>query len=115
MSTYLEKYSTLQEELWADFTQLVRQGAIFPELQDVAYPLDIQPKGMSRYTDGRCWFYATRLLATPDYQLHLGEDLIVGTSPVRFMDTEHQVHELEPDILDLYWLASLLDAAKPIV
>lgn len=114
MTTYREKYSCLQQELWTAFTLLVRQGAIFPELLDVVYPLGIQKQGLARDSEGRYWFYTYKLLAIPDYQLHQGEDLIVGTSHIRFMDSNHQVHELEPDIADLYWLASLLDAARPI-
>lgn len=112
--TYREKYTSLQQELWVNFTLLVRQGAIFPELQDVAYALHVQSEGLSRDSEGRCWFYASRLLPMPDYQLHQGEDLIVATTPVRFIDTNNQVHELEPDIADLYWLSGLLDAAKSV-
>lgn len=114
MLTYREKYSSLQQELWHGFTLIVRQGASFPELLDVVYPLGIQREGLSHDSEGRCWFYASKLLAMPDYQLHLGEDLIVGTTPVRFVDSKHQVHELEPDITDLYWLASVLDTAEPL-
>lgn len=114
MSAYREKYSSLQQELWRDFTRLVRQGAVFPELLDVVYPIGMQREGLSRDSEGRCWFYASKLLAIPDYQLHQGEDLIVATTPVLFMGTDNQLHELEPDIADLYWLASVLDTARPL-
>lgn len=106
---YFNRYITLREELWKGFEELVRQGARFPELLFVTHPREENPIGLSVTTDGDNWFYAKELVADPEYNLHIGEDLIVATSEVTFIDTEGKKHRLEPDILDLYWLSELLD------
>jgi hypothetical protein len=110
--TYFEQYITLRQNLWTNFEKLVRKGAAFPALLDVCYPIAKNPQGLSVNTEGRAWFYATHLLANSDYTLHEGDDLIVATHKVTFMDTNDNTHILEPDILDLYWLAELLDGAE---
>lgn len=109
---YFSTYLAFRSELWTAFEQLVRQGARFPQLQDVSYPQGENPAGLSVSTEGKSWFYATELLADPAYHLLVGEDLIVGTSPVTFLDTNEKTHQLEPDILDLYWLSELLDKSE---
>lgn len=96
-------------ELWKGFEQLVRKGAIFPALLDVTYPRGENPVGLSVDSEGNSWFLAKELLAEPKYNLHFGEDLIIATSKVTFIDTEGKKHNLEPDILDLYWLSELLN------
>lgn len=110
--SYFEEYIALRQKMWADFESIVRKGAQFPELLDVCYPIGKNPHGLSINTEGRCWFYATELIANSNYELHEGEDLIVATHEVTFIDTNDNTHVLEPDILDLYWLAELLDGAK---
>ena len=110
--SFFEQYITLRQNLWNHFEQIVRKGAEFPELLDVRYPIGKNPHGLSVDTEGRAWFYATHLLDNPNYELHEGEDLIVATHKVTFMDTNDNTHVIEPDILDLYWLAELLDGAK---
>jgi UTP-glucose-1-phosphate uridylyltransferase len=109
---YFNKYIALREELWNAFEQLVRKGAEFPELIEVSYPKGENPEGLSITTDGDSWFYAKSLIANPSYNLHLGEDIIVATSPVTFMDIDDNTHTIEPDILDLYWLSELLDKSE---
>lgn len=106
---YFDKYIALREELWKEFEKLVRKGARFPELLDVVYPKGKNPAGLSTTTDGDSWFYAKELLADSNYNLHIGEDIIVETTKVTFLDTNGKKHQVEPDILDLYWLSELLD------
>jgi hypothetical protein len=106
---YLDRYMAFREELWKEFEDLVREGTRFPELLDVTYPRGENPIGLSIDADGDSWFYSKELLADPGYKLHIGEDLIVATRKVTFIDTEDKKHRLEPDILDLYWLSELLD------
>ena len=107
-----KKYLELRNELWKEFESQVRKGATFPELLDVAYPSGKNPPGLSVDTDGNSWFYAKALEKNPEYKLHSGEDLMVGTNKVTFVDTNDQRHEVEPDDLDLYWLSKLLDGAN---
>ena len=111
--SHLQQVLALRSSLWADFAALVRRGADFPQLREVFYPVGAHAPGLGRCTDGRYWFYATRLLANPQYRLLEGEDLIVGAGRVVFLDTDGRRHELEPDILDLIWLAETLDEAQP--
>ena len=106
---YFDKYISLRVELWREFENLVKRGAKFPELLDVIYPRGENPKGLSLTTEGDSWFYAKELIADPNYSLHIGEDIIVASSQVTFIDTDSQRHKIEPDILDLYWLSELLD------
>jgi len=112
---YHDKYLQLREELWREFEALVRRGATFPELLDVTYPsshpAELRPQGLPVDSEGNPWFYARALERNPQYNLHWGEDLIVGTSKVIFIASDGQRHEIEPDILDLYWLSALLDSA----
>ena len=110
-NTYLARYLALRDEIWIAFEALVRRGARFPALADVTYPRGINPPGLSRDTDGNSWFYASALMANPEYQLHHGEDLIVGANPVVFIDQAEPQHRIEPNTIDVYWLAQLLDAA----
>ena len=98
--------------MWSAFEALVRKGATFPHLQDVTYPRGENPKGVSLNSDGDSWFYAQALVANQEYQLHKGEDIIIGTNKVTFIDTNEKEHTLEPDILDLYWLSELLDGYR---
>lgn len=109
---YFDKYIKLREELWQEFEKLVRKGARFPELLEVIYPIGINPTGLSKTTEGNSWFYATELIANPNYNLHIGEDIITETTKVTFKDTNGKTQNLEPDILDLYWLSELLDKSK---
>ena len=111
---YFDKYISFREELWVEFENLVRIGAKFPKWLDVTYPRGENPKGLSLTTEGDSWFYAKELIADPDYSLHIGEDIIVGTSQVTFIDTDGKRHQIEPDILDLYWLSELLDNNEEI-
>lgn len=111
---YYERYIKLRDDAWRAFEALVRQGAVFPALSAVTCPRGVRPPGLAINAQGDSWFYAKALKANPDYKLHIGEDLIVGTTPVVFIDAEGMSREVEPDILDLYWLSQLLDgAAKP--
>lgn len=109
---YFDEYIALREKLWNEFEKLVRKGAKFPELLDVTYPRGINPDGLSIDTDGDSWFMAKELVANPDYVLHIGEDLIVGTGEVEFISTTGQHHKLVPDILDLHFVSQCLDGAK---
>jgi len=110
-AAYFSRYLALRDEIWIAFEALVRRGARFPELADVTYPRGVNPAGLSRDTEGNSWFYANELLANPSYQLHRGEDLIVASNAVVFIDEAGTHHRLEPDTLDIHWLAQLLDAA----
>ena len=109
---YHDKYMELRDELWKEFESLVRGGAAFPELLDVSYPRGVNPQGLSIDTEGNSWFYAKALEKKPEYKLHKGEDMIVGTNQVVFIGSNDQRHVLEPDDLDLYWLSVLLDGAE---
>lgn len=111
---YFDKYKSFREELWIEFENLVKKGAKFPELLDVTYPRGENPIGLPLTTDGDSWFYAKELIADPDFSLHIGEDIIVGTSQVTFIDNYGKRHQIEPDILDLYWLSQLLDSYDKI-
>ncbi|NRQ41409.1 hypothetical protein HRH59_02325 [Rheinheimera sp. YQF-2] len=107
-----DKYLELRDELWMVFEALVRTGAAFPELLGVSYPRGINPSWLNVDTEGNSWFYATALEKNPDYVLHKGEDLVVGANKLIFIDNNRHRHEIEPDILDLYWLSELLDNAN---
>lgn len=106
---YFDRYIKFREELWSKFEIVVREGITFPELLDVTYPKGENPKGVSVNTDGNSWFYAKELLADSDYNLHIGEDIIIATSKVTFIDAKGRKREIEPDILNLYFLSKLLD------
>jgi len=108
----LDRYLAFSEGLWSEFAELVRRGAVFPELVDVACPRGLHPPGLGRTTQGDSWFYAKRLVADPGYVLHLGEDLIVATGEVTFEDADGGLRRFAPDILDLYWLSEVLDHAR---
>lgn len=108
----LDRYLAFRESLWSEFAALVRRGGVFPELFDVTCPRGMHPPGLGRTTQGDSWFYAKRLVADPDYVLHLGEDLIVATGEVTFEDADGVLRRIEPDILDLYWLSEMLDHAR---
>lgn len=107
----MKRYLKLREEMWNAFDLLVKKGAKFPELIDVYYPIGTNPEGLMLTTDGRSKFLAKELVANPKYQMHIGEDMIVGTGLVTFIDVRGNHRELEPDITDTYWLAELLDGA----
>ena len=109
--SYHQKYLRLREELWEQFAALVQVGASFPELIDVTYPHGVNPAHLPVDTEGRSWIQARSINSQPGYVLHRGEDLIIGTNPVTFVDTEGKPHQIEPDSLDIYWLSTLLDAA----
>jgi hypothetical protein len=111
---YFDRYIALRDELWNEFEKLVRKGVKFPELLDVTYPRGENPKGLSLNTDGDSWFYAKELMANPQYNLHIGEDLIVATSLVTFIGVDGKEYQLEPDILDLHWLCELIDKNEAV-
>jgi hypothetical protein len=105
---YIDKYLSLREELWTEFEKMVRTGASFHGSTDTCIK-GYNPVELPKTTEGDSWFLAKEIIADPDYVLHLGEDIIVGTGEVDFRDTEGTVYRIEPDILDLLWLADLLD------
>ena len=113
--SYTAKYINFQDELWEEFEALVRIGAEFPQYVDVTYPIGINPKGLTKDTEGRSSFLAKELIANPNYNIRpdLGpKDLLVEVNHVTFIDTEGQKRKLEPDIPDLYWICELLDGSK---
>ena len=103
------RYLALRDDLWQQFEALVKVGAHFPQWLTVTYPKGENPSGLSKTTEGDSWFFAIRLLPDPNFVLHVGEDLIVDTNPVTFVDVNGKKHLLKPDILDLYWLSEILD------
>ncbi len=109
---YIDKYLELREEIWSAFEKLVRKGAIFNFTVDFKCSQGIEAVGVRSDTEGNYWFQATELVADPKYNLHIGEDLIVGTSKITiiFGNKKQIKHTIEPDILDLYWLCNLLDS-----
>ena len=107
---YVDKYNKLRGELWEQFQLLVRSGATLPTLVSTVYPKGINPDGLSIDTDGQSWFYAKEIIKDDNYNLNLGEDIIVGIQKVKFKDIDNRVHEITPDNLDLYWLCEILDA-----
>jgi hypothetical protein len=109
---YFDKYIKLRDELWSEFESLVKVGAKFQNLLDVNYPRGQNPIGLSKTTDGDSWFFATEIVANAKYKLQIGEDLIVGTGKVTFIDVDGKKHKIEPDILDLFWLSNLIDNAQ---
>ena len=111
---HLDKYLEYRAELWSEFENLVRQGAKFSEVVFVRYPRGENPKGLSLTTEGDSWFHANELVANPNYKLHIGVDIIVGTTPVTFLDLDDKPYLVEPDILDIHWLCELLDAHEKI-
>ena len=113
--SYTVKYINFQDELWGKFEALVRKGAQFPEYVDVTYPIGINPKGLTKDTEGRSSFLAKELVAHPNYNIkpYLGpKDLLVEVNHVTFIDAKGQQRKLEPDIADLYWICELLDGSK---
>ena len=109
---YIEKYIELREELWKEFESTVKTGAKLPTLVSTVYPIGINPPNLSVDTDGQSWFYAKEIIKDENYQLHIGEDIIVGTNKIKIIDTDNEIHVIEPDTLDLYWLSEILDAKK---
>ena len=109
---YHDRYLGFREELWQAFDQLVRKGATFSVPVDVRYPYGENPPELLLDTEGRSSFLAKGIKANSDYELHVGEDIIVGTGRVVFIDWYDTECELEPDILDLSWLSELLDAVR---
>lgn len=115
--SYLKEYLNYREELWMKFQDLVRRGAKFPMLIDVTYASGINPEGLMKDTDGRSLFMAKELIADPNYSVRpeIGpKDIIIEFNYVKFVDTDDKIHHLEPDIIDLYWLCSVLDGADGI-
>jgi len=112
---YLDRYIKLRDEIWAEFEKLVRKGARFPTALDVTYPRGKNPDGLAVDSEGDSYICAIEVRADPQYQLHIGEGLIVGTSKVTFVDLEGNAHKIEPDILDTYWLCQCLDEARGLL
>jgi len=108
---FFDRYIKFREELWAEFDAMVKQGAKFPELIDVTYPYGEKYEDLIIDSDGRYSFLAKELVPDPDYQMHIGVDIIVATGNVTFIDSMGQRRTLEPDIIDTYWLCQFLDAA----
>lgn len=110
---YLDKYLEYRDELWEEFERTVRKGAELDIITAVYYPRGVKVRGLPTNTEGQRWFYAKEIIANPEYNLHIGKDLIVGTGKVTFVDAEDgRKHTLEPDILDTYWICELLDNRK---
>ncbi len=109
---HLAHIHKLQEEWKYKFESIVRNGASFPSLISVEYPFGINPIGLSKTTEGRSWFFAKVIKANPNYQLEIGEDIVVAYGDVEFIDSEGNSHVLEPDLTDLYWVAEVLDNAE---
>jgi hypothetical protein len=107
---YIDKYNELRKELWNEFQSTVRTGAKLPTLVSTVYPIGINPPNVSKDTDGQSWFYAKEIVKDEKYQLHIGEDIIVDTNKIKIIDTDNQIHEIEPDTLDLHWISEILDA-----
>jgi|GEM_PF-4708946 len=112
MGEYQDHLYKFQKELWKEFEKLVKVGAKL-QATSVSYPIGINPDGLSRDSENRSYFLATELKSNPNYVLNIGEDLIVGTGIVEFKDSDGNSHRLEPDIVDLYWLAEIVDTAMP--
>lgn len=113
MKKYQERLYNLQTELWVKFEALVKTGALLPSIS-VEYPRGINPKGLYVDSEGISYFLASKLIANPNYILNNGEDLIISTNIVEFVDVEENTHKLEPNIIDLDWLAELIDTATPL-
>ena len=111
---YIDRYYQFRDEVWAKFEDTVKKGAVLFEITEVTYPRGINVKGLSKTTNGDCWFYAKSIIANPKYVMHLGEDIIIGTGKVTFVDIENKHHSLEPDIVNLDWLCKLIDNTKPV-
>ena len=112
---YTDRYIEFEEELWNKFELLVREGAKFPSLVDVTYPKGINPQGLIKDTDGRSSFLAKELVQDSNYKLKADineNDIIVDFNKVKFIDSNNNVHQIEPDVIDLYWICQILDSAK---
>lgn len=106
-----DRYMELRTQLWDEFERLVKRGARFMPFVDVTCPKGVHPEGLSKNTEGESWFYAKGLVSNPTYKLHAGEDFVVATNSVVFIDINGRAHEFTPNVLDLYWLSELLDSA----
>ena len=107
---YIDKYIKLRNELWSEFESTVRTGAKLPTLVSTVYPIGINPPNISIDTDGQSWFLAKEIVKDENYELHIGEDIIVNTNNIKIIDSDNNIHEIKPDTLDLYWLSEILDA-----
>lgn len=112
MKSYTDRIYELQDELWKKFDLIVKSGAKFPTLIGVEYPFGINPPGLIKTTEDRSYFLAKEIKSNPNYVMNIGEDLIVETGAVVFIGTDDEKHKLEPDVVDLHWLAELVDAAE---
>ena len=111
MENFKKEYSDLRDRMWKSFDDLVRKGAKLRTV-DTRYPRGINPPGLDTCSEGDSYFLAAEIVADPHYNLHQGEDIIVGTGKVKFKDYDGNTHTIEPDILDLYWLAEILDPSE---
>jgi hypothetical protein len=107
MKELADQYFDLRSRMWSAFEQLVRQGGRFTVPVDTFYPHGVAAPGLPVTTEKQSYFLSRELVADHDYSLHIGEDLIVGSGEVTFIDTDGRQHMIEPDILDLHWLAEI--------
>jgi hypothetical protein len=108
---YLDKVYKLRQELLDKFDLIVKKGAKFPTLIDVEYPYGNNPEGMMTTTEGRSTFLAKEIVANSKYNMFVGEDIIVSSGIVEFIESEGTKHLIEPDTEDLYWMAIVVDEA----
>ncbi len=111
---YIDKYYKLRDEIWTEFENLVRKGAIFDYTVEFKCPRGVNPIGGTLDTEGDSWFKVTEIVADPEYKLHVGTDLMVGTSQVTiiFGKKKRKKYTIAPDIFALDWLCEMLDSPK---
>ena len=108
MNNFKKEYLQLRERMWQSFEELVRKGAKLTAV-DTCYPRGVNPPDLITCSEGDSYFLAMEIIANENYGLHQGEDIIVGTNEVQFKDSDGNIHTIEPDILNLYWLSEILD------
>ncbi len=110
MKNFKKRLYSFQDELWEEFNELVKKGAKISA--HVRYPRRVNPPGLMLDTEDYSYFLATEIIANPHYKMHLGEDLIIGTGKVEFVDSNGNTHIIEPEITDLHWLVEVLEYAR---
>ena len=100
METLHERFYKLRDDVWKEFEKLVQTGCdIEGELSTIEYKDTL--------------FIIKGILKDKNYSLHIGEDMIVGTSKIKVKTAIFQRNqfievelEVEPDISDLQTLST---------
>ena len=98
--SYSKRLYELQDELWAEFEKLVRNGADLPLT-------------MIHYPDGKENFDAIAIVKDEKYNLKKKMGILTGVNKVTFIDSFDRKHTIEPDLTDIFFIADLLDSANP--